>query len=291
MNRRILTGLAAILVSIFIFSCSKDNGNPTIKFVPGPGFTGKDTVMKVNYTLTVALLVNWNGVDALNKLEAKLNDALVESFDLTGESANYNLSITKGTAATEKWTFVVVDAKDNQSEISLTLTKDPNSEYGAILYFSPVGLGAQNNTTKGGFIGFRDLSATTYTLESAFSNQAGIDLFYYSDLLTHATLASPGSDVPADLFPGARNISLWTLKNATRFVKSTMTVSDFNAISNDAPIVNAWNNAQSVSKAGELKANDIWLVKLASGRKGAVLVKTIAGADAGEIQFEIKIQD
>lgn len=69
-----------------------------------------------------------------------------------------------------------------------------------------------------------------------------------------------------------------------------MTVDDFNAVSNDAAIVNAWIETSSVSKAGDLKANDIWLIKLQSGKKGVILVKRIvAGAD-GEIEFAIKIQ-
>jgi len=66
-----------------------------------------------------------------------------------------------------------------------------------------------------------------------------------------------------------------------------MTVQDFNVISNDAAIVNAWSDARSVSKAGDLKTDDIWLVKLQSGEKGAILVKRIVAGDDGEIEFAI----
>ena len=291
MNKRILTGLSVILVFIMITGCAKDKGNPSIKFVAGTGFTGKDAIIKVADTLVVQMEIGWNGVDKLKQLESSVNDGSPSISPLSGDSILAWFTIIKGVSDLEKWTFVVKDEADNQSSITLNLTRDPNSEYGAILYFAPVSLGAQNNTTKGGFIGFPEKSATIYTLESAFSNQANVGLLYYSDLLTHATLASPGSDIPADLFPGARNISLWTIKNASRFMKSTLTAAEFSAISTDAPIVKPWKDALSVSSAGELKVNDVWLVSLASGRKGAILVKGIVGADAGELQFEIKIQD
>lgn len=289
-NRKLLTGFAILLISLFIISCKKDNENPTIKFVPGPGFTGKDTIIKVNYPLIVSLEVNWNGTDVLKTLDIKQNDVSIQTFAVGGDTATFDLNLIKGTDEKEKWTFVIIDIKGNQSGINLTLTKDPNSEFSAIQYYSSVLLGAQNNTGKGGFISFQTQPATTYTLEGAFINQAKIDLLFYSDLLTNSTLASPGSDIPDNLYPGSRNISLWSVHTVSRFLKSEMTVQDFNVITNDAPIVNSWSDTRSVSKAGDLKTDDIWLIKLQSGKRGAILIKRIvAGAD-GEIEFAIKIQ-
>ncbi len=291
--RKFLLSCTAVLISLLIISCKKDNVDPTIKFIPGPGFTGKDTIIKVNYMLTVKIEVNWNGTDSLNMLDVKQNDVSIQTFPVSGKKYTFNLNIRKGTDETEKWTFVIIDLKGNQSGISLTLTKDPNSEFGAILYYSSVGLGAQNNTGKGGFISFQTQPATTYTLEGAFSinNQAKIDLLYYSDPLTHATLASPGSDVPDSLFPGPRNFSYWSVRPISRFLKSDMTVVDFNDMSTDADIVTGWSDTGTVSKAGELKVDDIWLLKLQSGKKGVMLISRITGADAGEIEFAIKIQE
>lgn len=289
-NRKFLTGLAIILISLLIITCKKDNGNPTIKFVPGPGFTGKDTIIKVNDTLPVKLEVNWNGTDVLKTLDIKQNDVSIQTFAVGGEKAPLNLNLIKGTDEKEKWTFVIIDTKGNQSGINLTLTKDPNSEFGAIQYYSSIPLGAQNNTGKGGFVGFQTQPATIYTLEGAFINQAKIDILFYSDTLTNSTLSSPGSDIPDNLYPGSRNISLWLVHTVSRFLKSAMTVQDFNAISNDAAIVNAWSDTGSVSKAGDLKTDDIWLVKLQSGKRGAILVKSIVAGDDGEIEFAIKIQ-
>jgi hypothetical protein len=289
-NKRLLTVLAMAFISLMIISCKKDNGTPTIKFVPGPGFTGKDTIIKVNQTLLVALQINWNGTDSLQTLDIQQNGVSAQQFPIAGDKISTRLEIIKGTDATEKWTFVAIDVKGNQSSVTLTLTKDPNSEVGAIFYYASVVLGAQNNTTRPGFISFQTQPATTYTLEGAFINQAKIDLLYYSDATTFSTLSSPGADIPANLYPGARSISGWTTKNVDGFIKTTMSVQDFTSMVTDASIISAWSDSKSVSKAGSLKADEIWLVKMQSGKKGAVHVKRIVAGDGGEIEFAIKIQ-
>jgi hypothetical protein len=289
-NKRILTVLAIVLTSLVIIGCKKDPLPPTIKFVPGPGFTGKDTVMKVNYVLNVSLEVIWNGTDSLDKLDIRQNDVSIEVLPVGGDKNTIRLNLLKGPDETEKWTFVIFDIMGTQAAINLTLTRDPASEYGGIIYYSPVVLGAQNNTTKGGFLGFQPGSATSYTLEVAFSNQAKIDLLYYSDLLTYATLASAGSDIPDNLYPGSRNISLWSVRPISRFLKSDLSVSDFNSITTDASIINGWSDSNTVSKAGELKVDQIWLVKLQSGKKAAIHIRRISAGDAGEIEMGIKIQ-
>jgi len=290
-KRKLLTALVIVLTSLLIISCKKNNGDPTIKFVPGPGFTGKDTMMMVADTLPITIEVNWNGTDVLKTLDVKQNDVSITTIAMDGETATFNLDILKEADETEKWAFVIIDIKGNQSGINLTLTKDPNSEFGAIQYYSSIPLGAQNNTVKDGFISFQTQpDATIYNIINAFTNAAKIDIFYYSDQATNSTLASPGSDIPDNLYPGSRNISLWSVHTVSRFLKSAMTVQDFNAITNDAAIVNAWSDTRSVSIAGDLKTNDIWLVKLQSGKKGAILVNRIVAGDDGEIEFAIKIQ-
>ncbi len=290
MNKRFYFLLSIALTSLLIVSCKKNNGDPVIKFVTDSGFTAKDTLVKVGHAVTIGLDMTWNGVDQLDQLEAKANTVNMGSYAITGETSRTNLSITKGTDETEDWSFVLTDKAGNKSEVSLILTKDPNSEFGAITYYTPVILGAQNNTVTGGFISFQVKPATTYTLEGAFINQTKVDILYFADTVTHSTLAGPGSGSPEILFPGSRNITLWQVKNATKFQKSAMTVQDFNNISIDAPIVSAWSDSQAVSKAVDLKVDDIWLVKLVNGKLGAILVKRIVAAENGEIEFSIKIQ-
>jgi hypothetical protein len=282
--------VSILLVTLLVVSCGKDNGNPTIRFVTGPEFTGKDTVIRVADTLPVTIEVKWNGADLLEVLDVREKDLSITTFDLDGEEATFTLNLVKGTDQTENWSFIVIDVDGNQASVSLTLTKDPNSEYGAIRYYSSVVLGAQNNIAKSAFISFQSEQATTFNLDQAFVSQAKIDFFFYYNETTKATLAGPGSNLPPDLYPGSRSIDLWTIKRESRFLKSTMTAQDFNAISNDSKLIKGWLDASSVLLATELKPNDIWLVKTADGKLGAVLVKQAGSTDTGEIEFAIKIQ-
>jgi len=289
MTKRISLSLAgSVLISLFIMSCNKDNGNPTISFVSGPEFGGKDTTLMVNDTLTITIEVNWNGTDALSSLEIKQNDVGLQSVGMMTNSGTYNISLVKGSDQTEKWSFVIKDVKENQSQVDIILTKDPNSLFGPISYTSSIGLGAQGNNVKSGFLSFQ--TNQIFSLDLAFTSQPLIDLFYYSDLLSQATLAAPGSDIPVGLFPGYKDVSAWSIRNVSRFIKSTITTQTFNEINTDAIIINNWNEGQSQLKADHLAEGDIWLVKLTSGKLGAILVKKIIPGETGEIEFAVKIQ-
>ena len=135
MYKRILIGLVVVLIALLVISCSKFYGNPHISFITGPGFTGRDTMISVNSTLKVSLQLDWNGIDALDKLEVKMNDATLRPitliwglFNFKRDTYAYDLNLIKSGADKEKWTFVVIDEKANQAQISLTLIRDPGSE-------------------------------------------------------------------------------------------------------------------------------------------------------------------
>jgi hypothetical protein len=286
-----LTGFAVVVISLMIVSCGKDHGDPTIKFIPGPGFSGNDTILKVNDTLVVSLELNWNGSDVLEVLDVRESDVTMGSFEIGGENVTFNLQLVKGIDDKEEWSFVVIDVKGNQSKVELTLTKDPNSEFGPIRFYASIRLGAQNNIAKAAFVSFQTGQAMIYNLDQAFVNQSKIDLLYYFNSTNQATLASPGSDLPEDLYPGSRSINNWSVRPASKFLKSKMTIAEFNGLTNDAAILTGWNDTLAVSQAVDLKLNDIWLVKMPSGDKAAILIKQVIGTDTGEIDFSIKIQN
>ncbi|MDD4644875.1 MAG: hypothetical protein PHY99_02695 [Bacteroidales bacterium] len=270
-------------------SCSKDNGSPTIKFIAGQEFTGKDTVMLVADTLPVTVEISWNGTDVLETLEVRLDDATMQSVTVNETKATFDINLIKGAAQSEKWSFVVIDKSDNQAQINITLTKDPNSIYGAVTYNQSVNMGAQANSTKHGFLSLQ--TNQYFTLDQAFTNQPLIDLIYYSNQSTQATLASPGSDIPDGLYPGYKDITTWTIRNITHFLKTNWSTQDFASISTDAPIIKGWTDLASQLKADNLAANQVWLFKLKSGKLGALLVSQIVAGDTGEIVFSVKMQE
>lgn len=295
MNRKMMMSVGIVLTALMIFGCKKEdspgNLNPTIKFVSGQGLAVRDTMLKVNENIIVRIELKWNGTDSLKALEVKWNDLPNGTFPLVGKELTISIPFVKSGEDKEKWTFIVVDNAGNRGEVSITFTKDPKSIYGAVIHYSPLSLGAQNNVvTTSQFLSFQSEGATYYSLEQAFLNQAQIDLFYYSDSITNSTFASPGSGVPDNIYPGPRNVNQWTFRNESRFMKSNFTQQDFTMLNTDAKIVDTWVDSLSASKAVNVQLGDIWLVKLKSGKKGAILVKRLVTGDKGEIEFSLKIQ-
>ncbi|HBB90264.1 MAG TPA: hypothetical protein DC042_00665 [Bacteroidales bacterium] len=284
-----LSFIATLLVASLLTGCGKDNGNPTIKFGTAPGLVYEDTILKVNDSIRISVEAEWNGFDQLNLLEIRLDGEKVSSQSLKTESAVFTITLVKSTLETELWEFIVSDKRANSAQVELTLSKDPGSEYGNVIEISPILLGAQNSLSKPGLFSFQ--SNQYFTLEQAFPNQDKIDLLLYSDNSTQSTLASPGADIPETVFAGSRNPILWNMRNLTRFLKISYTEADFNKVLTDAPILNAWSETQSVSKAATLKVGDVYLFKLQSGRKGILLVKRIIAGDDGEVEFTVRIQD
>jgi hypothetical protein len=287
-NRNFLAITAIALTSLLIVSCKKDNGDPSIKFLPGPGFTGKDTMMMVGDTIKVTIEVEWNSVDVLEMLDIRQNDVSLQTVSVTVEKASYNIKLVKGSDETEKWTFIVSDIQGNKAQVELKLTKDPNSIFGSVNYYTTIVMGAQKNTANSGFVSLQ--TNQLFNLDLAFTNQPLIDLLYYSDPTTQSTLASPGSEIPDSLYTGYKNIPSWSIRNISRFLQSAMSAQEFSTMPTDAVIINGWKEDQSVTEAINLKVNDIWLVKLKSGKKGAIFVKRIVAGDTGEIEFDLKIQ-
>jgi hypothetical protein len=158
-----------------------------------------------------------------------------------------------------------------------------------VIYFSAIVLGAQNNTSKGGFLSFS--ANVTYRLDQAYVNQDKIDLLCYYDGTDFLTLSSPGSEIPETIFAGQRNVINWTTRNKTFFIKTTMKEADFMSVATDAPIVGAWNDNNALQKASDLKAGDVYLFKLNSGKKGILLVRRLTSFEDGEVEFAVKIQD
>ena len=278
-----------LLMGILFASCGKDNGDPTIKLVEGPGFVSRDTVLKVNDSIKVKVEAEWNGFDLLEKIDLYLNGEYVVNYPMKEEGVILTMTLRKSALETENWEFRAVDKRRNSASVELTLTKDPNSEYGSIVQISPIVLGAQKSANKPGFLSFQ--TNQTFTIEQAFPNQDKIDLLFYSDADSHATFASPGADFPASIFDGIRNPLNWTTRNLTRFIKVEYSESKFNAIVNDVPMVDGWSDDKSLTQAKNLAAGDVWLFRLQSGRKGILRVTRITAGDDGDIEFSVKIQD
>jgi hypothetical protein len=155
-------------------------------------------------------------------------------------------------------------------------------------------LGAQINTSFGGFLSVSEKKV--YTQEQAFLIQDQIDIlcFYEAEGGNNIALAAPGTGI-SDIFIGDSSPENWTTKNQTYFTLPTaeITVADFDALKDGDAIIETYFNAEQTSgnrKAKDMKVNDIWTFKTASSTFGILKVTSVEQGEAGYVEFEYKLK-
>jgi len=291
--KRLFSTLSFVIISasFFVAGCSKveDPILPTITFKQDAGYVSANTAANYGDTLNFGITVKSNGTDNLAKFQLFANDQ--QLLDSTINLANFTIDFvtTKSVLDKDVWKFVTTDIAGNTKTDSIVVT----GSFGEIFIYSSKTLGAQNNTTEKGFISYSNSTATQYTQDEAFSHQADIDMFcFYENTATSAnmmTLAAPGSNIKG-IFPGATSPELYTDKNITFFVKTTLSAAQFDAVANDAVIRASYDPSKQFKKAKLLTAGDVYAVKLQSGKYGLVKVIAVDGTEAGTLQISVKIQ-
>ena len=298
MNKRISKyyPLIFLFLTVLIFNaCNKDNEkiNPTIQFKIGSTFVSKDTTLKIGDQFNFGIIADAGDVNLTNFI-IKLSTGTEVSFVDTGMNVShldFTKLITKGISESEKWTFIIRDKEGKSASISLTILKDSTSTFGNIVNFPSVTLGAQSNPSIGSF--FSLINGQVYTLDSAFAHQSLIEMLYcYDGIAGEAnTIASANANINVSFFTGPEALANWTIKNETRYFKTTLTTNDFDIASNDSLLLVSYDELLGKRKAKNLVINDIYSFKTISGKYGLFKVKSVVGAESGNIEIAIKYQD
>jgi hypothetical protein len=286
-----ILSLVIISASLFVAGCSKDEDPtpPTIAFKQATGYVSANTTANYGDTLNFGITAKSNGTDNLVKFQIFANGQ--QMLDSTINTTTFTLDVTtvKTILDKEVWKFVTTDIAGNSKTDSIVIT----GKFGEILTYSSKTLGAQGNTTEKGFISYSNSTATQYTQDEAFSHQADVDMFcFYENTATNVnmmTLAAPGSNIKG-IFTGASSVELYTVKNITFYVKTTLTAAQFDAVTNDAVIRASYGTTTPYRKAKLLTAGDVYSFKLKTGKYGLLKVIAVTGAEAGTIQIAVKIQ-
>ncbi|MEI8048773.1 MAG: hypothetical protein WCI92_15430 [Bacteroidota bacterium] len=286
-----ILSLVIILASFFVAGCSKNEDPipPTITFKQDAGYVSANTTANYGDTLNFGITAKSNGTDNLAKFQIFANGQ--QMLDSTINTTTFALDVTtvKTILDKEVWKFVTTDIAGNSKTDSIVIT----GTFGEILTYSSKTLGAQSNTTEKGFISYSNSTTTQYTQDEAFNHQADIDMFcFYENTATSVnmmTLAAPGSNIKG-IFTGATSVELYTVKNITFYVKTTLTAAQFDAVANDAVIRASFDPTKQFKKAKLLTAGDVYSFKLQSGKYGLLKVIAVAGAEAGTLQIAVKIQ-
>ena len=287
--------LISLLFTIAFSACKKEKTEyppPTIQFISENGFVFHDTTLALGEQFNVGIEAGNPNVNLTNFI-IKVEGGQIETYLDSGmntASLQYVKTLTKGIATTEKWTFIIRDRALKSSEISLHIKRDTSTAYGNIIYFPSVKIGAQNHVA-GSFYSLNENDI--YTLEKAYLKQNFIDLCYFYDLIEtdENTIASPGANIDASVFPGEYGLDNWTNHRTTRFKYTDITKIEFGSIKNDSLIITTYGQSDGKRKAKNLQNGNIYAFKNEDGRMGLFLVNSVTGTDEGTINISIKVQE
>ena len=288
-----------ILTALFLDGCKKEENkdaiSPTIQFITDQGFIYKDTILKTGTQFKIGIICKsgtYNITHFNYTLTTNKGKNPVDS-GMNNTGFRWENSFSMGTSKTELWSFYVSDRESNSSDtIHITITLDPNSVYGKIVFIPEVILGAQSNTVYPEFYSLT--TQKTYDAVQANQNQSMIDLVYFYDSKSgdNNTIASPGSNIDSTLFSEPWPLKSWTVKNTTRFELTTITPVEYNACNNDSLILsNTFPYASGKRKAKNLVSGNIYSFVSQTGIKGLFKVNEVIGTDAGSIKVSLKLQD
>ncbi|MFC2115388.1 hypothetical protein ACFLTU_02880 [Bacteroidota bacterium] len=302
MKLRIIHKTPLIIPSLFILlvlspvSCSEDeNGpysRPLISFTTSEGYLHADTSLAMNDTALIGIEASAGSNLDLTLLHTYVErDGEFTKFDSGMHTPALKISrlITKSLSETETWSFYVKDMEGNQSDtISLILTRKAGSQFGPILRFDSLRLGAQNHVTAGNLLSLPSGQAVSFPEGSRVQEEIWL-LYYYDNLESDKhTIASPGANIDASIY----DFNGWTQKNTSRFIANSSAGSDaFRQASNDSLILlNSFDFESGKRKAKELNAGDIYSFEMENGTKGMFMISEVNGTVDGWVEFEMILQ-
>jgi hypothetical protein len=298
MMKKYLLFFGAIVLfsaTLLISSCTTDNTTtdlpPTIEFVAGAGYISGNATLTVDSQFSIKVLAQSN-VTSGTKLESmKITRVFnLSSWDttLTFSETTYTLIssfFARSTEGVEKIEFKVTDKDGQSATISLQITTQAGTT--PINTFPMTILGSYQSATGSSFA---SIDGTVYTQAEAFANQAAIDFLYWWGASTNATIGAPDDPKANLVFTGPNGLPNWTTKNATRFVETTVTVAEFDAINDGNVLATLAAGATTLSHFGDLATDVVFGFKTQSGKFGLIKVINVNTGASGDITIDVKVQ-
>lgn len=283
-----------LLTGLFFTSCTKEEDEPvlpTINFNTASGYVFENTTAAYGDTLTFGVTANGNGTDNLVKFQLLANGQQLVDSTINTQAFVFNFFITKSIADVEEWSFIATDIAGNSFTKTITIT----GAFGQLDSYVTILLGAQDNATTESFLSLSNNMATRYLQAQAFEHQADIDMYcFYENTPEHQNemaLGSPGANITG-IFTGATSPDNYDVatKNLTWFVKTTLTPAQFDAVQNDAIVVDSYDENFDFKKAKLLAAGDVYSFRLQNGKYGLLKVIAVDGTETGTLTMAIKVQ-
>lgn len=306
-GRSMIVVVLAFLGFVFVFNSCKPEPEPlmpTIELVFDGDVTQDGDTVPIGGALNFRVVVEGLDANITNFTVKKVYDGITKTVMDSGlNSAGFTLNKTFYQSVEDEvvWTFAVQDRNLNKAEVSITIHKDPNSQFGGILEFPSITLGYQQNSLIEHF--FLPSVGETYFQDSASLFQDLVDVLVYFNYredngveLPSPTFSSPGEETAAntelytEYYPF---IVDWTTRNYTKYdirADNGVSSADFDAAHNDSLLIVSYDDVWGKKKYKWANAGIIIPFQTASGKKGIIKVLDADHAETGEITFSMKIQ-
>jgi hypothetical protein len=292
MKKLLLFGLGVIASLSTLTSCKKDEvviASPTVTFLNGvKDYTAKES--DTAYTF-VADIEAAGEISSIKIFEVATDGGenqkeSITKFDSdTKHSVKYTVQLAN-LVTSKKFKITVTDKKDVTTSAVFTITAYTKPA-GAINSYTAKLLGAQYAST-GSF--FAATTGTVYTANDAKTNYDLIDLvYYYGGSTNNATIGSPKDTLIQNAHNKTVGFTTWTKYNETMFKSTTITSSEFDAITDDSKLTALSNFSDS--HQNNLAKDRVFAFKTEKGKLGFVKIIAInrntsaGGTDQNQFQF------
>ena len=306
MKSNLLKSIVLIIATtsmILLESCNKEEEKtpPVINFKQGANYTLDGEEVMVGNKLLFGIQAQGNGANITNFTIKKLlvdgTSVTVMDTGLNAETLDVDKIYYQSIEEEVEWTFTVMDKNRLSSQISLTVYKDPDSQFGGIYYYPSITMGYQYNTEFGHFLD--PFTGKVYFEDSATIMQNDMHfLVYYivDDDLPSPVFSSPGEmdnfSTEAKLFYPC--IIDWQTRKYTKWDISVdddpIPAEAFDQAFNDSLLIVSYDDVWGKKKFKWATNGRVIPFQTANGKFGLVKVINAEHAENGKIEFSIKIQ-
>jgi hypothetical protein len=297
---------AVTLLMLLHISCKQDELSvpPTIRLIAVEGNTLDGDTVEIGRPLKFRVEVTGLDANITNfTVKKHFNGQVHTVLDSGLNSAGFeeDFIFYQGVEEEVEWRFAVLDRARQEAGVTLTVYKDPNSQFGGVRTWSNVRMGYQNNTTYGQF--FLPSTGAVYFGDSATLFQDMVDVltyFYHSPDLgvmkPSPTFSSPGEEQSMvgylydEHFPFLKG---WSTRNYTRWdirAVNGITTEAFDQAQHDSLLIVSYDPAWGKKKYKWAMPGTFIPFQTAGGKLGIIKVEQADTVATGSIQFSMKIQ-
>ncbi len=297
--------IAMALISLLLnISCDEKETHqipPTISIKTTDGFTKDNDTIAIGSPIIIGIQARGNDANLTNLVIRKTYPD--ETYTVVLDTGIYTMSLDiqkkfyQNIEEEVRWTIIVMDKNRLSSEKSLTIFKDPNSQFGGIQYYETIIMGYQENSEYGQFLDLAE--GKVYFEDSAQLFQEKIELITYfieDDNQPSPVFSSPGEydNFSTDASEFYTSIANWNIRKYTTWDISVddepINALDFDNCHNDSTIIVNYDEVWGKKKFKWASTGMIIPFQTQAGKKGLLKVIRADETETGSIEFAIKMQ-